>query len=77
MSTQGFQMIDTNLRNITELKSQIRQTVRDLEEHCRSLPATQQAPIKETIERLEMALEGGDGLVTDKPKRPRKRALCC
>jgi uncharacterized protein YydD (DUF2326 family) len=70
-------MIDTHLRNITELESKIQQTLSDLEEHCRSLPATQQGPIKETIQRLEMALEEGEAFVGDKRKRPRRRALCC
>jgi hypothetical protein len=70
-------MIETQLRSFTELESQIRQTLRDLEEHCRSLPATQQETVKGTIERLEKALEGKEGLMTDQHKRPRKRALCC
>jgi hypothetical protein len=70
-------MIDTHLRNITELESQIQRTLRDLEEYCRKLPAAQQGTIRGTIERLEMALEGKEGFMTDKRKRPRKRALCC
>jgi hypothetical protein len=70
-------MINAHLRNITELESKIQQTLRDLEDHCRSLPATQQGPIKETIQRLEMALEEGKAFVGDKRKRPRRRALCC
>jgi hypothetical protein len=70
-------MIDTHLRNFTELESQIRQTLRDLEEHCRSLPAAQQGTVKGTIERLEKALGGKEEIMTDQRKRPRKRALCC
>jgi hypothetical protein len=70
-------MIDTHLRNITELEAKIQRTLRDLEEHCRSLPATQQGMVKGTIERLEKALEGKEGAITDERKRPRKRALCC
>jgi hypothetical protein len=71
------EMIDAQLRNITELEAKIRQTVRDLEEHCRNLPATQQGTIKGTIERLELALERKEAPMSDKRKRPRKRALCC
>jgi hypothetical protein len=70
-------MIDAHFRNISELEARIHQTVRDLEEHCRKLPAAQQGTVKETIEKLERALEGEETFISDKRKRSRKRAPCC
>jgi hypothetical protein len=49
-------MIDTELRTLAELQARIQQTVQDLEEHCRIIPASQRGAVKGTIGRLKKAL---------------------
>jgi hypothetical protein len=70
-------MIDVHLRNITELEAKILQTIMDLEEHCRKLPAAQQGTIEETIERLRSALEDRRAFMSDKRKCFWKREPYC
>jgi hypothetical protein len=50
-------MVDFESRTFAELHARIRQTVQDLEEHCRTIPVAQRGMIKETIGRLKKAID--------------------
>jgi hypothetical protein len=49
-------MVDPEFQTATELQARIRQTVQDLEEHCRTIPVAQRSQVKATIGRLKKAL---------------------
>lgn len=61
-------IIDIQLRNIADLEARIRQTVRDLEEHSRGLPSSQQGKVEATIEKLKKALEWETSILDRKPE---------
>jgi hypothetical protein len=61
-------MVDLESRTFAELRARIQQTVQDLEDHCRTVPAAQRRVVKGTIGRLKQALDEEQAIHGSEPQ---------